>query len=230
MTRTTGPAPATATLLVLADGRLPTGGHVHSGGMEEAVTDGRVGDVSDLRAYVRGRLATAGLVDAALAGAGADLGAAPEGWAELDSEAAARCPASALRQAGRSQGRGLVRVARRLWPAPVLDTVAAVHADGPLWPVAVAAAAVAAGVDRAGAALVAAQASVTAPGWAAVRLLGLDPFAVALVLADLAPAVDMVVAQALDSPAGGPLPAASGPLCDIAAQIHARRAVRLFAS
>ena len=29
-----------ATLLALADSRLPTGGHVHSGGVEEAVTSG----------------------------------------------------------------------------------------------------------------------------------------------------------------------------------------------
>ncbi|PQM48056.1 Urease accessory protein UreF [Mycobacterium talmoniae] len=28
------------TLLTLADSRLPTGGHVHSGGLEEAVTSG----------------------------------------------------------------------------------------------------------------------------------------------------------------------------------------------
>ena len=30
------------TLLALADSRLPTGGHVHSGGMEEAVTSLRI--------------------------------------------------------------------------------------------------------------------------------------------------------------------------------------------
>ena len=28
-----------ATLLTLSDSRLPTGGHVHSGGVEEAVTE-----------------------------------------------------------------------------------------------------------------------------------------------------------------------------------------------
>nr|MDQ2729078.1 urease accessory protein UreF [Actinomycetota bacterium] len=73
MTQAPGPAAATATLLLLADGRLPTGGHAHSGGMEEAVIDGRVGTVEDLRGYAQGRLATAGLVDAALAAAGAGL-------------------------------------------------------------------------------------------------------------------------------------------------------------
>ena len=36
-----------ATLLRLADSRLPTGGHVHSGGVEEAVTSGLVVDLAD---------------------------------------------------------------------------------------------------------------------------------------------------------------------------------------
>ncbi|HEX5201072.1 MAG TPA: hypothetical protein VFW27_14175, partial [Actinoplanes sp.] len=31
-----------ATLLVLADGRLPSGGHAHSGGLEAQVAGGRV--------------------------------------------------------------------------------------------------------------------------------------------------------------------------------------------
>ncbi len=234
------PPASTAALLLLADGRLPTGGHAHSGGVEEAIADGRVASVDDLRSYLAGRLATTGLTDAALAGFGAGLGAAPRAWAALDSEAAARCPAPALRRAGRSQGRGLLRVARLLWPAPALATVASVHDDGPLWPVAVGAAAGAAGIGGTGAALVAAQASVNGPAWAAVRLLGLDPFAVALLLADLAPAVGLVVARAVDAGLAGigpdgrdapaALPAPGGPLCDIAAEHHARREVRLFAS
>ena len=32
----------TAALLTLADSRLPSGGHAHSGGIEQAVTDGLV--------------------------------------------------------------------------------------------------------------------------------------------------------------------------------------------
>ncbi|SCD54738.1 urease accessory protein, partial [Streptomyces sp. TverLS-915] len=41
-------------LLVLADGRLPAGGHAHSGGAEEAVADGRVSGPADLYAYCLG--------------------------------------------------------------------------------------------------------------------------------------------------------------------------------
>ena len=58
-----------ATLLTLADSRLPTGGHVHSGGVEEAVTSGLVVDLATLRAFLRRRIRTHGLVTASLAAA-----------------------------------------------------------------------------------------------------------------------------------------------------------------
>ena len=53
-----------AALLDLADSRLPTGGHVHSGGVEEAVTSGLVVDLPTLRAFLRRRIRTPGLVTA----------------------------------------------------------------------------------------------------------------------------------------------------------------------
>ncbi|MGC5011462.1 urease accessory protein UreF [Streptosporangium sp. DT93] len=58
-----------AALLLLADSRLPAGGHGHSGGVEEAVRMGAIQDLVGLAAFLRGRLATAGLVTAALAAA-----------------------------------------------------------------------------------------------------------------------------------------------------------------
>ena len=45
-----------STLLTLSDSRLPTGGHVHSGGVEEAVTSGLVVDLDTLRAFLRRRI------------------------------------------------------------------------------------------------------------------------------------------------------------------------------
>ena len=56
-----------STLLTLADSRLPTGGHVHSGGVEEAVTSGLVANLETLRAYLRRQIRTHGLVTASLA-------------------------------------------------------------------------------------------------------------------------------------------------------------------
>lgn len=55
--------------LLLADGRFPAGGHAHSAGVEAAVADGRVVDTGSLEEFVRGRLWTAGLTEAALAAA-----------------------------------------------------------------------------------------------------------------------------------------------------------------
>ncbi|MEU8054511.1 urease accessory protein UreF [Microbispora bryophytorum] len=64
-----------AALLLLADSRLPAGGHAHSGGVEEAVRRGAVTGAGDLARFLRGRLATAGLVTAALAAAACELAA-----------------------------------------------------------------------------------------------------------------------------------------------------------
>ena len=60
---------ALSTLLTLTDSRLPTGGHVHSGGVEEAVTSGLVVDLATLEAYLRRRVRTSGLVTASIAAA-----------------------------------------------------------------------------------------------------------------------------------------------------------------
>lgn len=55
-------AHTTALLLSLADSRLPTGSHVHSGGVEEAIAQGLVRDCATLMAYLRRRIRTHGLV------------------------------------------------------------------------------------------------------------------------------------------------------------------------
>ena len=56
-----------AALLLLADGRFPSGGHANSAGVESAVAQGDVVDVATLERYLAGRLATTGVVDAAFA-------------------------------------------------------------------------------------------------------------------------------------------------------------------
>jgi urease accessory protein len=220
---------ASSALLLLADGRLPAGGHAHSGGLEEAVAAGRVTGIADLAAYLAGRLTTTGRVDAALAAA-AWWGRA----LEVDAEAVARCPSPAWRRAGRAQGRALLRAGQRMWPASALADLAGACPDGLMWPVALGAVAAAASLGPHDAALVGAQSSVSGAAWAATRLLGLDPFDVARCQADLGPAVDAEVEAAVRWAAPGcdirRLPAASAPLADIGAQHHVTWEVRLFAS
>lgn len=232
-------------MLLLADGRFPAGGHAHSGGLEEAVHAGRVRDEASLSSFLAGRLATVGRVDAALAVAAwvvaarlvaaAAAGPAADELLSLDEEAAARCPSPALRAASRAQGRGLLRASASIWPerAAVGGT-----ASGLMFPVALGAVARIAGLAVGDVALVAAQASVSGPAWAATRLLGLDPFAVARCLVSLAGGTEKVASEAVDLgvPGGGPgrdassLPAHGAPLVEIGAEHHASWEVRLFAS
>jgi urease accessory protein len=103
-------------------------------------------------------------------------------------------------------------------------------ADAPHHAVALGVVAAAAGLSPADAALVAAYGAVTGPASAAVRLLGLDPYAVQAVLAGLAPECEAVASRAAEAAARGDLPAASAPLLDIGAEAHAAWEVRLFAS
>jgi len=219
---------ASSLLLLLADGRFPGGGHAHSGGLEAAVAQGHVADVAGVAAFCRGRLHTAGMVAAALAAAAA---AGHHPWEALDAEADARTPSPTLRAASRQLGRQLVRAAARIVPGAPLDVLAASVAE-PHHPVALGAVAAAAGLGPSDAALLAAHDSITSAATAAVRLLGLDPFAVHAALAALAAEVDAVASVAAAAAAGplDDLPATASPLLEIGSLHHATWEVRLFAS
>ena len=82
------------------------------------------------------------------------------------------------------------------------------------------------------AARAAALAACAGPASAAVRLLGLDPFAVQAMLARLAPGVDECAADAAAAAAGPAslLPADAAPALDLLADYHLTAEVRLFAS
>ena len=224
-----------AALLLLSDGRFPAGGHAHSGGLEAAVTAGRVSDVPSLTAFLRGRMGTAGLVAGAFAAAACAASADAAALAELDAELDARMPSPTVRLASRRLGRQLLRAARAAWPAASdAWTALAAFPGGPHQPVAFGAAAAAAGVDPLGAATATIYDAAVGPATAAVRLLGLDPFAVHAALAGLSGAVDALAAEAASfaEPGVDPseLPSAGAPLLDLTAEQHARWEVRLFAS
>jgi urease accessory protein len=234
--------PVTAGLLLLADSRLPAGGHAHSGGLEAAARAGLVTEMDGLEGFLRGRLATAGLASAGLAAAACEHAAAVAGgaaprWPELDAEAAARTPSPAQRHAARTQGRALLRAARAAWPHPVLDALAASPvpelARGPFHPVALGACTWVAGGSPADAAVIAATAAISGPASAAVRLLGLDPLAVTGLLVRLAGNVTGVAGPACQAAAAGDwaaLPAPASPGLDLLAERHAQEEVALFES
>lgn len=215
----------TAALLALADSRLPAGGHAHSGGIEQAVTTGVIGDPVSLAGFLRRRLTTAGAVAAGLAAAAcravddADPAAV---LTLLDAEADARTPSPAQRAASRQQGRGLVRVASRSWPDPAWASLPA----QPHHPLALGVAAATAGLTPRDAAHAAAYLAVSGPATAAQRLLAMDPITVAAVTARLSPEIDRVA----DAAAADGLPADTDPLLDLLAEVHAARNDRFFAS
>ncbi|MEV6243841.1 urease accessory UreF family protein [Lentzea sp. NPDC051838] len=200
------------TALILADSRFPGGGHVHSGGLEEAAARGLVVDEPSLRSFLHGRLLTAGLLAAGFAAAAAR----GEDLDLLDAELDARTPSPAQREASRAQGRGMLRAARRAWPSARLDALS----RDPHQPLVI-------GVlvcDPDEAALTCAYLAVSGPASAAVRLLGLDPFGVNAIVAALP--VEDVAQRACKE-----LPAIGSPALDLLAEAHVRReGVRLFGS
>jgi len=270
-----------STLLVLADGRLPSGAHAHSGGVEAALAAGRVHDLPTLESFLLGRTATTGVVSAAFAAAtchafncpgrrdaasldtaaAADTGEAGVWldsvdtvaetagaatklagglWASnddarwdrvraLDEGLDARTASPALRAASRAQGRALLRATTRIWPGSVVRGRAPVSLHHPT---AIGIAASAAGLGPTEAGLVAVYGGLTGAASAAVRLLGLDPYAVHGLVARLAHECDRVAADAaarVDDPVDD-LPAGSALLLDVDAEQHATWEVRLFAS
>jgi urease accessory protein len=218
-----------ATLLLLSDSRFPTGAHAHSAGVESSHARGDIRTVGDVEAFLRGRLATTAITDAAFTAAAC---AQPAQWATLDAELNIRTPSPRLRTVSRSLGRQLLRPAGRAWPGLDVASLAAVHRDGPLQPIALGAVAGAAGLTPHEAALVSVHHLVGAVTTAAVRLIGLDPFDVQAVAARLAPLLDELAATAaitaLDPPDS--LPSFTSVLADILAEDHATWEVRLFAS
>jgi urease accessory protein len=221
---------STAALLLLADGRLPAGGHAHSGGLEPTVAAGRVRDVTSLEEFLRGRAVTSGLLAAAFAAAGCaavhadDVARLPL----LDGELDARQPSPALRATSRKLGRQLLRAMRIIRP----HSCWAEFGKGPHHPVVLGAACAVSGLPSRAAALAAVHDAVAGPATAAVRLLGLDPFATHAALARLGALLDQVAADADRYATADPadLPAGSAPLLDLAAEQHATWEVRLFAS
>jgi urease accessory protein len=208
-------------LFLLADSRLPSGGHGHSGGVEALVDRALLRSVEDLALFLEGRVRTGGRVVAAAAAAacvlaggrspvqeshfhatrlqGSGFPADPEHsehpeWARWDAAVSARTPSAALRAASRAQGAALLRTVALAFPTPAVAAIRAlprVH-----HPLVLGAAAAAAGAGPDEAAALALHHLVGGAATAAVRLLGLDPLRVTAVAAGVARSGDPVAADA----------------------------------
>ncbi|NHD18709.1 MULTISPECIES: urease accessory UreF family protein [unclassified Actinopolyspora] len=229
---------ASLSVLALADARLPGGGHAHSGGLEEAVHRGVVADAGQLREFLHGRLHGAGGQAAAFAAAAAraaERGAGAEYWRRWDVEFDARTPSPAQRNSSRAQGRGTARAGRAAWPCAELEELLSVTTS-PHHPAVVGAllGARSLGTPKDAAAVVA-YLAVSGPSAAAVRLLGLDPFAANAAVAALERDTELIARRAASTADSRPedLPSTGAPALDLLAQAHQRHheeEVRLFAS
>jgi urease accessory protein len=208
-------------LLTLADSRLPIGGHVHSGGAEEAVTSGVVHDLATVEAYLLRRIRSSGAVAGSIAAAVASGLLDPR---SADFETDARTPSPAARSASRAQGRGLLRLAKHTWPhrdwsllgpRPHLPVVSGVVAE----------------VTELGThetALVQIYTAMTGSAIAAQRLLALDPADVAACTFRLTAECDRTAeAVAARLPE---LTDLSDPLLDFLGEKHLQRDRPLFVS
>jgi urease accessory protein len=202
--------------LLLADGRTPTGGFAHSGGLEAAGLA-----PAEVPAFMAARLRTVGLLDAAVA-------ARVAGGSEpimLEAAWAARTPAPAARDASRRLGRALLRLALRLWPAE-LEAYAAGSAATPR-PVVLGLAGRAAGLAPSAVAELSLYDDAAGVAAATPKLGAVDALDAAAWLAGTAALVAELAERAA---CDGALPAPATPLLDLRAQIHHDNPRRLFVS
>ncbi len=219
---------STALLMMLADGRLPTGGFAVGGGVEWAVGHDDFTDHPTLENWIVARLSTLGLVEAAFAVA-AGHGSAP--LVALDAELTARIIGPRAREVSRQTGRQLLRAVRRMWPDPRLDAlVGAELADGAHHAMVLGTVAVIAGADPVSTATLVLHHQVATATTAAVRILAEDPIELAAMQARIASRVDDIAGRADGWAASRPadLPSNSMPLAEVLAEDHGTWTSRLF--
>jgi urease accessory protein len=205
--------------LLLADARLPTGGHTQSAGLEPAVKAGL--SVPEVLGYARDRLRTVVRVDA---GTAVVARSSTEPMA-VEAHWAARTPSQALRAASRRQGRGYLRLAARVWPA-VLDRL---PADAEVArPVVVGVIGAVTGLSAAQVARLVAYDDAQSVVAASLKLLPVDPADTVGWLLSLEPDLAVVVEATADLSDPRDIPADGAPLVDLHAQQHSTERMRLF--
>lgn len=212
-----------AASLLLADARTPSGGHSHSGGLEAAIQDGL--GVDGVPGFVRARLRTVGLVDAALSAAAVEARGDLARLLHLEAEAEARCQTPRLRAAARSLGRGLLRTGAAVFPG---DQPLADYSAAGVWtprPVAFGVLAGAAGLTPEDAAYVSLYEDAAAVASAAVKLLPVDALAATAWVAGLGEEMHSLATEAATA---AELPSVAAPLIELRSLHREERS--LFAS
>ena len=150
-------------------------------------------------------------------------------YAPIERAWAARTPSRAARTASTDLGRGLLRLAQRLWPqSPAIAALTEGGATTPPRPIVLGAVAAHAGLDAETLVRVAVYDDMAGGVAALLKLEPGDPVDGVQLVIDACAAVDPLIAQlaALDSPEA--IPAASAPQAEAWTEAHAVTNRRLF--
>ncbi|MBQ1081878.1 urease accessory protein UreF [Nocardiopsis sp. B62] len=229
--------------LLLADARLPVGGHTYSAGLEPALLDGMPSDrIAD---YIAARTRTVGLVEAAASvlahravggaaapgpttdgpeGVGVDAGA----LADVHEALLARSPSEPLRDISGLLGRGLVRLADRLWPEHPAVKALRTLGRAPQRPIALGVVAAVMGPDEAEVARVSLYDDAQTVASAALKLAPVDPVEAAGWVLGAEGVISASVAEALAVRGPDDLPARTAPQIEGWSLEHQLKTRRIF--
>lgn len=213
--------------LLLTDARLPSGGHAYSGGLEPGLRDGL--DRSQVPAFIEARARTIAVVEAAAAVlAHRSARTDPSGLRQVHDELLARSPSEPLREVSGMLGRGLVRIARRLWPEhPAVEELNQIS-RAPQRPVALGTLGAAMGMDEAAVARASFYDDAQTVASATLKLAPGDPVEPVDWILDLEPMLTELIRHvvAVESPAD--MPSYTAPLAEQWSLDHADETRRIF--
>lgn len=212
--------------LLLADGRLPTGAHTQSAGLEPAFRHGM--RLAEVPVYLQVRLETVTEVEAASAVVAratwlrSSVADRPGALATVDAAWRARTPSDAIRDAADLLGRGYRRLAETLWDLG-LDPAAT-----PCRAVVLGATAAASGLGAADTARLVGFDEVQTVIAAALKLEPFDPALGVRWSADAGRHVEAMVARVENAQVVDDIPARSAPLVEQWAHDHQHSERRLY--
>lgn len=221
-------APSSVTVaMLLADARLPSGGHAHSAGLEPALRAGL--PIADVPDFLLARARSTGLVEAGTAVVARHVARSdPPLLAAVAAAWAARTPSNVLRDTSRLLGRGYLRLAQHLWPtSAVLATLRSWPRPAPR-AVVLGAIAAAADLDPADLARLVVYDETASAAAALLKLAPRDPADVAALVLQVCAAVDHAVADLAVLHDAAAIPAIGAPQAEEWCQAHAVLTQRLF--
>lgn len=224
-------------MMLLADARLPSGGHTQSGGLEPALRAGlRIGE---LPSYLAARLDSVVAVSAGAAVVVARRPSDPAWILRTWREWQARTPSPALRQVEHRLGRGYLRLVERVWGSGVTSGLreaaaqlgdAAPGEDVPPRPLVLGVLAGAVGLAPEQTARLIGYEDVQTVVAAGLKLEPFDPAAATGCVVQCFPELEAMARRVARVEDPSEIPASGAPQIDQWAEAHAEMKARLFSA